>query len=81
MPGFIGFWELLALAAVLLLLFGPKRLPEIGRSMGKGLREFKDSIAGPMDDAGSDAVDATTDVVTPLPSQRMQAPERHRKHG
>ena len=45
MPGFIGFWELAALAAVLLLLFGPKRLPEVGRSLGKGIREFKESIA------------------------------------
>lgn len=44
MPGFIGFWELAALAAVLLLLFGPKRLPEVGRSLGKGIREFKESI-------------------------------------
>lgn len=35
---------LLALAA--LLIFGPKRLPEIGRSLGKGLREFKDAVTG-----------------------------------
>ena len=31
---------------VLLLVFGPKRLPEMGRSLGRGMREFKDSIAG-----------------------------------
>jgi sec-independent protein translocase protein TatA len=31
---------------VLLLIFGPKRLPEMGRSLGKGMREFKDSITG-----------------------------------
>jgi sec-independent protein translocase protein TatA len=31
---------------VALLVFGPKRLPEIGRSLGKGMREFKDSISG-----------------------------------
>jgi len=31
---------------VALLVFGPKRLPEIGRSLGRGMREFKDSIAG-----------------------------------
>jgi len=35
---------LLALAA--LLLFGPKRLPEIGRSLGRGMREFRDSVSG-----------------------------------
>ena len=31
---------------VLLLVFGPKRLPEMGRSLGKGMREFKDSVTG-----------------------------------
>ena len=51
MPGFIGFWELLALAAVVLLLFGPKRLPEIGRSLGRGMREFKESVTAPLEDA------------------------------
>ena len=46
MPGFIGFPELLLLGLVALLVFGPKRLPEMGRSMGRGLREFKESISG-----------------------------------
>ncbi len=47
MPGFIGFPELVVLAIVLLLIFGPKRLPEIGRSVGRGLREFKETVAVP----------------------------------
>jgi sec-independent protein translocase protein TatA len=46
MPFGIGIWEILILLLVLLLVFGPKRLPEMGRSLGKGMREFKDSIAG-----------------------------------
>lgn len=46
MPGFVGFPELLLLALVALVLFGPKRLPEMGRGLGKGMREFKDSISG-----------------------------------
>jgi sec-independent protein translocase protein TatA len=46
MPGFIGFPELLLLGLAALLLFGPKRLPEMGRSLGKGLREFKSSVTG-----------------------------------
>jgi sec-independent protein translocase protein TatA len=45
-PGFIGLPELLVLAVVVLLIFGPKRLPEMGRSLGHGMREFKDSITG-----------------------------------
>ena len=46
MPGWIGAPELLILLLVVLLVFGPKKLPEMGRSLGKGMREFKDSITG-----------------------------------
>jgi sec-independent protein translocase protein TatA len=46
MPGWISPWELLLLALVVLLVFGPKRLPEMGRSLGKGMREFKDAVTG-----------------------------------
>jgi sec-independent protein translocase protein TatA len=46
MPGWIGLPELLILLVVVLLVFGPKRLPEMGRSLGKGMREFKDSVTG-----------------------------------
>ena len=46
MPGFIGLPEILLLGLVVLLVFGPKRLPEMGRSMGRGLREFKNSVSG-----------------------------------
>ena len=46
MPGFIGLPELIVLGIVVLLVFGPKRLPEMGRSLGRGMREFKDSVTG-----------------------------------
>jgi sec-independent protein translocase protein TatA len=46
MPGFIGMPELLLLALVALIVFGPKRLPEMGRGLGKGMREFKESVTG-----------------------------------
>jgi sec-independent protein translocase protein TatA len=42
----VGPWEILLLLLLALLLFGAKRLPEIGRSMGRGMREFKESISG-----------------------------------
>lgn len=42
----VGPWEIILLLLLALLLFGAKRLPEIGRSMGKGMREFKDSLSG-----------------------------------
>ncbi len=49
MPFGIGIWELLVLGIVVLLVFGPKRLPEMGRSLGRGMREFKDSISSDED--------------------------------
>jgi sec-independent protein translocase protein TatA len=49
-PFGIGIWEIAILLLVALVVFGPKRLPEMGRSLGKGMREFKDSISGKDDD-------------------------------
>jgi sec-independent protein translocase protein TatA len=46
MPFGIGIWEMLILLLVVLLVFGPKRLPEMGRQLGRGMREFKDSVSG-----------------------------------
>jgi sec-independent protein translocase protein TatA len=44
--GDIGPLEIVLLLVLALLLFGAKRLPEIGRSLGTGMREFKDSVSG-----------------------------------
>jgi sec-independent protein translocase protein TatA len=46
MPFGIGIWELVILMVILLLVFGAKRLPEMGRSIGHGMREFKDAVTG-----------------------------------
>ena len=42
----IGPMEIVLLLGLALLLFGAKRLPEVGRSLGSGMREFKDSVSG-----------------------------------
>lgn len=42
--GGLGMWEMILIFLVVLLLFGAKRLPEIGSSLGKGIREFKGSL-------------------------------------
>ncbi|MDX6452833.1 MAG: sec-independent protein translocase protein TatA [Gaiellaceae bacterium] len=70
MPGFIGLPEIILLGLVALILFGPKRLPEMGRGLGKGMREFKDSISG---DHGLD--EAKLDLPGELTATPM-APER-----
>ena len=49
-PGNIGWTGLVVILLVLLLIFGPKRLPEMGRSIGRGMREFKDSLTGKDDE-------------------------------
>ncbi|MCX6386950.1 MAG: twin-arginine translocase TatA/TatE family subunit [Solirubrobacterales bacterium] len=46
----IGPMELVIVLVIALLVLGPKKLPEVGRSIGKGMREFKDSISGVSDD-------------------------------
>ena len=50
MPGNIGFPEILVVLVIALIIFGPKRLPELGRSMGRGIREFRHSISGKDDE-------------------------------
>jgi sec-independent protein translocase protein TatA len=45
-PSFIGVPELLIVLLIVLLIFGPKKLPQLGRSLGSGMREFKDSVTG-----------------------------------
>lgn len=46
MPGFggLGMWEILLILLVILVVFGPRRLPELGGALGKGIREFKSSF-------------------------------------
>jgi sec-independent protein translocase protein TatA len=51
LPG-IGPMELIVLLVIALLIFGPKKLPDLGRSLGGGMREFKSSITGGRDDSG-----------------------------
>ena len=44
--GPLGIWELLAILAIILLIFGARRLPEIGSSLGRGIRTFKNAVTG-----------------------------------
>ena len=41
-----SIWQIAIVLVIALLVFGPKRLPELGSSLGRGIREFKDSITG-----------------------------------
>lgn len=82
MPGFIGMPELILLGLVALIVFGPKRLPEMGRGLGKGMREFKESVTGEdkrdeTDAAGRPALtQAQADVAAPPQAAETAPPQR-----
>lgn len=50
MLGNIGPLEIIVVLIIALIVFGPKRLPELGRSLGRGIREFRGSVSGDHDD-------------------------------
>lgn len=50
MLGNIGPLEIVVVLIIALIVFGPKRLPELGRSLGKGIREFRGSLGGDNDE-------------------------------
>ena len=54
MPFNIGFPELIVVLVIALIVLGPKKLPDFGRSLGNGMREFKDSISGSSKDDDDD---------------------------
>jgi sec-independent protein translocase protein TatA len=72
--GPIGIPELIIVLVILLVIFGPKRLPGLGRSLGSGMREFKESVTGERkgDDDDRRALEpaptATTTPATPTPT-------------
>jgi sec-independent protein translocase protein TatA len=55
MPFGIGPLELIIVLVIALVIFGPKRLPDLGRSLGSGMREFKDSITAKSNDDDDDS--------------------------
>ncbi len=53
-PGQFGIGEIVLVLAIALIFLGPKRLPEAGRSIGRGLREFRESLSGGDEDKDDD---------------------------
>jgi sec-independent protein translocase protein TatA len=60
----VGPMELIIVLVIALIVLGPKRLPDFGRSLGKGMREFKDSISGVTDDRDDDDEDDVAQLHT-----------------
>jgi sec-independent protein translocase protein TatA len=73
--GLLAPSHLILLALVALLVFGPKRLPEIGRSLGHGLRGFKESVSGDKTEADADADADTESVPVAAESRALPRPQ------
>jgi sec-independent protein translocase protein TatA len=63
----IGPLELAIVLIIALVIFGPKRLPDLGKSLGSGMREFKDSLTGKDDDDDDDEEQAQLEVAASQP--------------
>jgi sec-independent protein translocase protein TatA len=84
MLGNIGPLEIIVVLIIALVVFGPKRLPELGNSLGKGIREFKETVTGEKSgDEGDDddvkalsATQATTAPPVETPAEAEVAPDK-----
>jgi sec-independent protein translocase protein TatA len=63
-----GPLEIVIILIIVLIIFGPKRLPDLGRSLGRGMREFKDSVTGKdkdeLPEGAAERSEATTTTTT-----------------
>ena len=76
MFGEIGIEKILLILVVVLLLFGAKRIPEIGSSLGRGIREFKRSISDLQNEARNEIAAPPRDVRPPAPQSDPVAVKR-----
>jgi sec-independent protein translocase protein TatA len=79
--GPLGWPEIIIILVVLLLLFGAKRLPEMGRSLGRGMREFKDAVTNseppqPTELSKPASPPATTQAPPASPAPTEAAPQQ-----
>jgi sec-independent protein translocase protein TatA len=72
-----GLPEIAIILVIVLLIFGPKRLPDLGRSLGSGMKSFKDSVTGKDDDAALTSGDKKADPVHAEKSEATPAGGQH----
>jgi sec-independent protein translocase protein TatA len=72
MMGNIGPMEIIVVLIIALVVFGPKRLPDLGHSLGKGIREFKGSVTGETDAPASVEARPTQAEARPVTTHRVE---------
>jgi sec-independent protein translocase protein TatA len=77
MLGNIGPLEIIVVLIIALVVFGPKRLPELGSSLGRGIREFRSTVSGEKGDDDDDDVKAiaASKPAAPTASEQPAEPE------
>jgi sec-independent protein translocase protein TatA len=73
----VGPLEIIVVLIIVLIVFGPKRLPEMGRSLGRGIREFKNSVTGGDDEDEAREIERPHDEpARPLEGEVVQERKR-----
>ena len=65
-----GPLEIVIILVIVLVIFGPKRLPDLGRSLGRGMREFKDSVTGKDNELPEGTVEKPEPTTAATPSEQ-----------
>ena len=83
MLGNIGPLEIVVVLIIALIVFGPKRLPELGSSLGRGIREFRNTVSGDKSDEDDDTEVKAIHAATPPPppvERPAESEAAHDKH-
>ena len=80
MLGNIGPLEIIVVLIIALIVFGPKRLPELGSSLGRGIREFRNTVSGDKSDDDDDSEVKAIHAATPPAPPAEQATEAEVAH-
>jgi sec-independent protein translocase protein TatA len=75
MPSWIGPWEIAIILVLILLIFGPRKLPELGSSLGKSIRGFKKG----MKDSGEEVTTAVSEVSDAAEKRDAESPKTEAK--
>jgi len=79
MLGGIGWPEIVVILIIALIVFGPKRLPEMGRSLGRGIREFRGSLSGDHDEDDQNRPEIPVGDPGPAVADEKAEPVAHKR--